>query len=237
MPVAEPAAGRRKAPAGERSRATAMRPAEWPAEAQEKPNPAKLRLLQAAASEFAERGFAGARIDMIAQKAQVNKQLIYHYFGGKQQLYGAVLTDMVRRLQLGGGARAPDDDGDAAPGRSLRSTLELYETIDQMAGRQWVRLLMFEALESGGAIHLEDARRRAYGRGLKVLAKAQESGEVDPSFDTAMLRTALFGLTLMPVLLPQIAKLITNIDPTSEAFAERWSQLLRDIYARLGTRD
>ncbi|MDB5582009.1 MAG: hypothetical protein JWR80_7185 [Bradyrhizobium sp.] len=206
-----------------------------PGDAQEKPNSAKLRLLQAAVSEFAERGFAGARIDMIAQKAQVNKQLIYHYFGGKQLLYDAVLTDMVRRLQLGGGARVSDDD--APSGRSLRSTLELYETIDQTAGRQWVRLLMFEALESGGAIHLEDARRRAYGRGLKVLAKAQESGEVDPSFDTAMLRNALFGLTLLPVLLPQVAKLITNVDPSSEAFAKRWSQLLKDIYERLGTRD
>lgn len=228
-------AGRRKAPAGERSPAAGITPAERRADAQEKPNPAKLRLLDAATSEFAERGFAGARIDMIAQEAQLNKQLIYHYFGGKQQLYDAVLTDMVRRLQLGGGDHVPD--GDADPGQSLCRALELYEAINQTAGRQWVRLLMFEALENGGAIHLEDARRRAYRRGLKVLAKAQESGEIDPSLDTAMLRTALFGLTLMPMLLPQIAKLFTNVDPTSEAFAERWSQLLRDIYARLGTRD
>lgn len=41
--------------------------------------------------EFARHGLAGARVDAIAHRAKANKQMIYHYFGNKQDLYLAVL--------------------------------------------------------------------------------------------------------------------------------------------------
>ncbi|MEV4894943.1 helix-turn-helix domain-containing protein, partial [Nonomuraea sp. NPDC055795] len=43
----------------------------------------KSRILQAATAEFAAYGFAGARVDRIAQAASVNKNLIYVYFTNK----------------------------------------------------------------------------------------------------------------------------------------------------------
>lgn len=49
------------------------------------------RVLNAAIAEFARHGLAGARVDAIALRAKVNKQLLYHYFGSKQMLYLAVL--------------------------------------------------------------------------------------------------------------------------------------------------
>ncbi len=49
-------------------------------------------LMAAARKEFARRGFEGARIDEIAKKAGVNKQLVYHHFGAKEDLYREVLT-------------------------------------------------------------------------------------------------------------------------------------------------
>ncbi|TMH36051.1 MAG: TetR/AcrR family transcriptional regulator [Betaproteobacteria bacterium] len=48
-------------------------------------------ILAAAMDEFAERGLGGARIDSIAERAGVNKRLIYYYFGGKDELFLAVL--------------------------------------------------------------------------------------------------------------------------------------------------
>lgn len=53
----------------------------------------KKRLLDAAFDEFAERGLAGARVDRIAEQASANKQAIYAYFGSKEDLFRAVLTD------------------------------------------------------------------------------------------------------------------------------------------------
>jgi AcrR family transcriptional regulator len=48
-------------------------------------------LLDAATAEFSEHGLEGARIDRIAEHAGVNKRLIYYYFGGKDELFFAVL--------------------------------------------------------------------------------------------------------------------------------------------------
>ena len=48
-------------------------------------------ILAAAMAEFADRGLGGARIDGIAERAGVNKRLIYYYFGNKEGLFLAVL--------------------------------------------------------------------------------------------------------------------------------------------------
>lgn len=53
----------------------------------------KQLILEAARREFAERGFAGARVARIAAQAGVNKQLIFYYFGSKGELYRAVAED------------------------------------------------------------------------------------------------------------------------------------------------
>ena len=49
------------------------------------------RILDAATAEFSARGLEGARIDEIARLAGFNKRMIYHYFGSKDELFGAVL--------------------------------------------------------------------------------------------------------------------------------------------------
>jgi AcrR family transcriptional regulator len=48
-------------------------------------------ILLAARDEFASHGLAGARVDRIAERAEVNKRLIYYYFGSKDDLFLAVL--------------------------------------------------------------------------------------------------------------------------------------------------
>jgi AcrR family transcriptional regulator len=51
-------------------------------------------ILAAAALEFAERGFGGARVDRIARRAKVNKAMLYYHFTSKQQLYRTLLRRM-----------------------------------------------------------------------------------------------------------------------------------------------
>jgi AcrR family transcriptional regulator len=54
------------------------------------------RLLAAAAQEFAGRGFDGAKVDRIAQRARVNKAMVYYHFTNKAALYREVLRDVFR---------------------------------------------------------------------------------------------------------------------------------------------
>lgn len=58
-------------------------------------NPSRLRILEAARAEFAEKGFDGARVESIAQRAEVNKALIYYYFKSKDELLEELLHNFL----------------------------------------------------------------------------------------------------------------------------------------------
>src|SRR5438045_7051384 len=63
------------------------------------PAATRKKLISAARREFAQSGLAGARVDEIAARAGVNKQLVYHYFGDKDALYLAVLEWVYEELR------------------------------------------------------------------------------------------------------------------------------------------
>ena len=63
---------------------------------------AKADLLESARREFADKGFALAGIEGIAGPTGLNKKMIYHYFGSKEDLYIAVLEDAylgIRKME------------------------------------------------------------------------------------------------------------------------------------------
>jgi TetR/AcrR family transcriptional regulator len=62
------------------------------------------RILDAALTEFAASGLAGARTESIAAAAGVNKALLYYYFESKEKLYAAALEMVSARVRpLDGG--------------------------------------------------------------------------------------------------------------------------------------
>lgn len=56
-------------------------------------------ILKAAEDSFAEKGFYGARIDEIAEMANINKRMIYEYFESKENLYKQVLFSVYKRIE------------------------------------------------------------------------------------------------------------------------------------------
>src|SRR5205807_7119066 len=67
--------------------AVRSRRAPAPGERQQDADRSRRLLLAAALEEFAAKGFAGARVQEIAARAGVNKQLINYYFDSKEGLY------------------------------------------------------------------------------------------------------------------------------------------------------
>jgi AcrR family transcriptional regulator len=59
----------------------------------------QLAILGAARDEFHEHGLGGARVDRIAERASVDKKLIYYYFENKDKLFQAVLEDTYRSIR------------------------------------------------------------------------------------------------------------------------------------------
>lgn len=57
-----------------------------------------LRIIEAAVAEFAEHGFFKTKTDGIAEKAQVSKGLVFHYYQSKKNLYGEAVAFAIDRL-------------------------------------------------------------------------------------------------------------------------------------------
>jgi AcrR family transcriptional regulator len=110
-------------------------------------------ILQAAMDEFSESGLAGARMDSIAERAGINKRLIYYYFGNKEALFLSALEatyadirDAERALQLE--SLSPTD----AVRRLVSFTWEHY-----LAHPEFLTLLNNENLHH--ARHLKQSKR------------------------------------------------------------------------------
>jgi AcrR family transcriptional regulator len=61
----------------------------------------KRRILEAAETEFAAKGFDGARLGTIARAASVQQALIHHYFGDKEGLHGEVVRGGLAAMTEG----------------------------------------------------------------------------------------------------------------------------------------
>jgi TetR/AcrR family transcriptional regulator len=63
------------------------------------PDRTREAILVAAQDEFAAKGLAGGRVNVIARKSGANKRMIYHYFGSKEGLYLAALERVYEGLR------------------------------------------------------------------------------------------------------------------------------------------
>jgi TetR/AcrR family transcriptional regulator len=57
------------------------------------------RILRMGEQVFAEKGYSGARVAEIADKAELDKRLIFYYFSTKQGLYAAVLEEFFKDVE------------------------------------------------------------------------------------------------------------------------------------------
>ena len=63
------------------------------------PEANRARILKAAIDEFASRGFKGASMDAIASRTHTTRAMINYYFGGKEQVYLAVLEQVYSEIR------------------------------------------------------------------------------------------------------------------------------------------
>jgi AcrR family transcriptional regulator len=108
-------------------------------------------VFQAAAQEFAERGYDAARVDRIAVRARVNKAMLYYHYGSKQALYVEVLREMF--LAVGARGRAIADREGPADAK-LDAWVEAI--VEEAAARPWFPPIMLREMASGAA-HIDDA--------------------------------------------------------------------------------
>jgi TetR/AcrR family transcriptional regulator len=92
---------------------------------------AREAILDAAEEVFAEHGFDGARIDVIAKASGYNKSLIFQYFGDKLSLYAQVVRRADREmteLQMRVFTPLLEDETIASDARKFKALLEMIIT-------------------------------------------------------------------------------------------------------------
>lgn len=58
------------------------------------------QIIEAAIAEFQDRGFAGASMDRISERAQVSKRTVYNHFESKDALFRSITQCLVERLRV-----------------------------------------------------------------------------------------------------------------------------------------
>jgi AcrR family transcriptional regulator len=105
----------------------------------------RAELLAVATEVFAESGYSGARVDEIAERTRTTKRMIYYYFGGKEQLYLAVLENAYRGIREAEQKLTVDH---ANPVEAIRRLAEV--TFDHhIAHDAFIRLVSIENIHRG----------------------------------------------------------------------------------------
>ncbi len=127
----------------------------------------RLDILTAATEEFDGNGFAGARVQRIADRAGVNKQLLFYYFRSKSGLYRAVVAQSKQQL----GDRPVATEG------SCRATLrrEVVATYNALAARPHLTKLF--TLDQGVIEHATELAAATLERLLTRFADAVSDGQ------------------------------------------------------------
>lgn len=138
----------------------------------------KSNILVVATEEFADKGFAGARIDEIAARTHTTKRMFYYYFRDKEGLYKAVVHRVIRQIRA---EEQRVDVDDLDPLTALRRIAEI--TFDYHEDHpEFVRVMAdvnthYAALWPDGK--QEELAGPIVGQLQRVIERGVELGEID----------------------------------------------------------
>ena len=194
-------------------------------------------ILEAATKEFAEHGYSGARVDVIATKTRTTKRMLYYYFESKAGLYTAVLE------QAYAGIRESEQELDVQeldPVAAIRRVAEL--TFDHHESHpDFVRLVMIENIHR--AEHLEESDSIAnlnmpaieiIGR---ILERGRAAGVFRRSIDAVDVHMMISSFCIFRVANRHTFRALFGRDLMAEGQREHYRAMLGDLvvdYLRAG---
>jgi AcrR family transcriptional regulator len=186
-------------------------------------------ILDVATREFAESGFAGARVDEIAERTRTTKRMIYYYFGSKERLFVAVLerayatiraaeqtievdhldpVAAVRRL-----AELTFDHHESHPEFSRLVSIENIHRAEHIAGRS-----DFAGLNSPAIELLE-----------RILSRGRAEGSFSREIDAVDLHMMISAFCVFRMANRHTFGAIFDRDLADPALRDRYRQMLGDV--------
>ena len=135
-------------------------------------------ILEVATREFAANGYAGARVDDMAERMRTTKRMIYYYFGGKEQLYIAVLERAYSAVRQ---AERQVDVGGLEPAAAVRRVAEL--TFDHHESHpEFIRLVSIENIHHAEHMARSQAIAELGTPAIDLLESILERGRAEGVF-------------------------------------------------------
>lgn len=194
------------------------------------PEGTKRNIVEVATHEFARKGYAGARVDAIANRTRTSKRMLYYYFRDKEGLYLAVLEKVygdIRRTE------ATLDLEQQPPAEALARLTGF--TFDYYTSHpDFVRLVMTENILDG--VHMK--RSRTIGKlnvtvidaVRRIVARGQKDGLFRRDIDPIELHMTISALGIFNVANRATFSTIFKRDMASpKALAERRKQVVEIV--------
>ncbi|MFB9239188.1 TetR family transcriptional regulator [Plantactinospora siamensis] len=168
----------------------------------------KRRLKDAAIVEFAERGPDGTTMSRIAERAGINKERLYKYYGDKDALFETVLAEELDRLA---GVVPPAGDTVADLGEWAGHAFDYHAAHPHL-----VRLLQWEGL-AGRGIADRLNRETHYREKVRAVERAQRDGLISDAVDPAHLVFLVIAIATWWFSVPQVAQMLSGGAPDDDA--------------------
>ncbi len=170
---------------------------------------AREAILDAAEKVFAEHGFGGTRVDVIAAESSYNKGLIFRYFGSKLDLYAAVIrrADEQTRILQEQSIAPLLDRAAALDANSLRGLLQTYlkAYFDYLLAHPMIARIYLWEMAEGWKTYAQIVSERDFDEvhHLKpLLSRLQSAGLVRPDLDPffQLITAEVYSLTYLACL-------------------------------------
>lgn len=181
--IAERAEGHELSAVATAEEKTARRKRTW----RQDPEGRRTRILEAAASEFALKGFQETRLDVIAEKAAVSEGLVYAQFGTKRGLLEAVGNTYGQGL-----AEATFGDGQQYHPSDMETIVDNVFAYVREAGEGLSAFLLANDPTEGGLAH--DANRTQMVAAIKNNLDRWRTQDLIPEMDTRVMAEVHFAL-------------------------------------------
>jgi AcrR family transcriptional regulator len=186
-------------------------------------------ILDVATREFAANGFAGARVDEIADRTRTTKRMLYYYFGSKEQLFVAVLERAYAEIRA---AEQTIDVDHLEPATAIRRLAEL--TFDHHESHpDFIRLVSIENIHQGEHItpesDLAGQNTPAIDLLERILDRGRRDGTLARDVDAIDVHMMISAFCVFRVANRHTFGAIFGRDPLDPALRQRYRQMLGDM--------
>ena len=193
------------------------------------PEANRARIVRAAIDEFAARGYKGASMDAIAARTDTTRALINYHFGGKEQIYLAVLEHVYAEIRQAEGLLDLDH---LDPPDAIRRIVEFTFTY-YLEHEGFVRLVVAENQARGGHFRKSKAMRSLnrpiIERLARVIARGQADGFFRADADPVQVHMIIAALGLFNVTNQYTFGAIFQRDMGAKGDVRRRRELVADV--------